>query len=45
MPRYKPYNYNQTKLIPINYENQIQPGSFEYTILYFVDNEMNFSVF
>ncbi len=45
MPRYKHYDYNQTKLIPINYEDQIQPGSFEYTISYLVDNEMDLSVF
>lgn len=45
MPRYKHYDYNQTKLIPINYENQIQPGSFEFTISHLVDNEMDLSVF
>jgi len=32
MPRYKDYNYNQTKLLPINFSEQILPGSFEHTL-------------
>ena len=45
MPRYKDYNYNQTKLLPINFSEQILPGSFEYTLNYLVDNELDLSVF
>lgn len=45
MPRYKDYNYNQTKLLAINYSEQILPGSFEYTLSYLVDNELDLSVF
>lgn len=45
MARYKHYDYNQIKLIPINYADQIQPGSFEFTISHLVDNEMDLSVF
>jgi hypothetical protein len=29
MARYKPYSYEQTKLIPISYDRQILPGTFE----------------
>ena len=45
MPRYKDYNYNQTKLLPINFSEQILPDSFEYTLNYLVDNELDLSVF
>jgi transposase len=45
MPRYKNYSYNQTKLLPINFSEQILPGSFEYTLNYLVDNELDLSVF
>jgi len=45
MPRYKDYNYNQTKLLPINFSDQILPGSFEHTLNYLVDNELDLSVF
>ena len=45
MPRYKDYNYNQTKLLPINFSEQILPGSFEYTLNYLIDNELDLSVF
>ena len=45
MARYKEYNYNQSKLLPINFSQQILPGSFEYTVNYLVDNELDLSVF
>ena len=45
MARYKDYNYDQTKLLPINFSEQILPGSFEYTVNYLVDNELDLSVF
>lgn len=45
MARYKDYNYDQIKLIPINFSEQILPGSFEYTVNYLVDNELDLSVF
>ena len=37
MARYKDYNYAQSKLLPINFSEQILPGSFEYTVNYLVD--------
>jgi transposase len=45
MARYKDYNYDQSKLLPINFSEQILPGSFEYTVNYLVDNELDLSVF
>ena len=32
MPRFKPYSYEQTKMIPLSFDRQILPGTFEYTI-------------
>ena len=37
MARYKPYSYEQTKLIPVNYSEQILPGSFEFALSNIVD--------
>jgi transposase len=45
MARYKHYDYGQTKLLPINYERQILPGTFEYTLSYLIDNKIDLSVF
>ncbi len=45
MARYKDYDYNQVKLLPVNFSEQILPGSFEYTLNYLVDNELDLSVF
>ena len=32
MARYKPYNYNQSKLISVYFGDQILPGTFEYAL-------------
>lgn len=45
MARYKDYNYDQSKLLPINFSEQILPGSFEYTVNYLVDHELDLTVF
>jgi transposase len=45
LARYKPYNYNQGKFIPISFDKQILPGTFEYTLNYLIDNELDLSVF
>jgi transposase len=45
MARYKDYNYDQSKLLPINFSEQILPGSFEYTVNYLVDNELDLTIF
>jgi len=43
--RYKDYCYAQSKLLPISYERQILPGSFEYTLSRLIDEEMDLSAF
>src|SRR5712671_3380351 len=45
MARYKHYDYGQTKLLPISYERQILPGTFEHTLSYLIDHKIDLSVF
>ncbi len=45
MARYKDYNYDQMKMIPVSYQQQMLPGSFEYSLSYLIDNELELSVF
>jgi transposase len=45
MARYKEYSYEQTKLIPISFHHQILLGTFEYTLNYLIDNELDLSIF
>lgn len=45
MARYKDVNYQQSKLIPIDFSTQIQPGTFEHTLSYLIDHEMDLTTF
>jgi transposase len=45
MARYKPYSYGQGKFIPIHFEKQILPGTFEYSLNHLIDNELDLSIF
>ena len=45
MPRYKDYSYAQGKFIPVMFSKQILPGTFEYTLSYLIDNELDLSLF
>ena len=45
MPRYKAYDYDQLIMIPISLENQLEPGTLEYTINELVENKLDLSVF
>lgn len=44
MARYKDINYDQTRLLPVNFDKQIVPGSFEHTVSHVVDNGLDLSV-
>ncbi len=44
MPRFKHYSYAQTKMIPIDFTRQLQPGTFEFALNQMVD-EMDLSIF
>ena len=45
MPRFKQYNQGQTVLLPISFDRQILPGTFEYTLNYLVDEKLDLSIF
>ena len=45
MARYKHYDYGQMKLVPVSFERQILPGTFEYTLNELIDHHFNLSVF
>ncbi len=45
MARYKEHDYSQGKFIPIHFDRQILPGTFEYSLHYLIDNEIDLSLF
>lgn len=45
MPNFKTYDYNQDAMVVINFEEQIQPGTFEFTLHYLIDNHVDLSAF
>jgi transposase len=45
MARYKEYNYSQGKFIPVFFDKQILPGTFEHTLHYLIDQEIDLSIF
>lgn len=45
MARYKDYDYSQGKFIPIHFDKQILPRTFEYTLHYLINNEIDLSSF
>ena len=45
MAKYKAYNYDQLVMIPISLENQLEPGTLEYTINELVEKNIDLSVF
>ena len=45
MARYKEYSYDQGKLIPVYFKEQILPGTFEYALNHIIDHELDLSIF
>jgi transposase len=45
MAKYKKFSYDQTRLLPVSFHKQIQPGTFEYTLSYLIDNKVELSCF
>ena len=45
MPRFKDYNYDQTKMLPVSFDSQILAGTFEYALAYIVEHELDLSIF
>lgn len=45
MPKFKPYNYNQTSMVVINFQDQIQPGTFEHALHTLISDRLDLSIF
>ena len=45
MAKFKKYNYKQNTMLVINFEDQLQPGTFEHAIHYLIDNKIDLSSF
>ena len=45
MPKYKAYDYSQSSMVVINYEDQLQPGTFEYALHHLIDSRLDLAVF
>ena len=45
MARYKNYNLDQTKFIPIVFSEQITPGTFEHTLSFLIDEHLDMTPF
>ena len=45
MPNYKPYDYSQTSMVVINFEEQILPNTFEFALHHLFSNKIDLSVF
>jgi hypothetical protein len=45
MPRFKHYNYDQDSMVVINYQEQLQPGTFEHAVHYLIEYKLDLSVF
>ena len=41
MGRFKHYDYGQMKMLPVSFEQQILPGTFEYTLNHLIDHEID----
>jgi len=45
MARYKHHDYGQSKPIPVHFDRQVLPGTFEYTLSYLIEHECDLSWF
>lgn len=45
MARYKPYDVDQDKFIPVSFRHQILPGSFEHTLNEIVEQHIDLTPF
>lgn len=43
MARFKLYDYRQRKMVAVDFESQILPGTFEYTLSYLIDHKFDLS--
>jgi transposase len=45
MPNFIPYDPSQSKMVVINYADQLQPGTFEFAINHIIDTKLDLTIF
>jgi len=45
MPKFIPYNHDQSSLVVINFRDQLQPGTFEFAVHHLIHNKLDLSIF
>jgi len=45
VPKFKPYYYNQSVMVAINYQDQLQPGTLEHAINHLINDKIDLTVF
>lgn len=45
MPNFKKYDYSQNAMVVIDFEEQLQPGTFEFTLHRLIDDHIDLSAF
>lgn len=45
MPNFKKYSYAQSSMVVVDFEQQIRPGTFEFTLHQLIDNHVDLSAF
>lgn len=45
MANYIPYDHNQSTIVVINFEDQLQPGTFEHSVHHLIESRLDLSVF
>ena len=45
MANFRPFNHDQNAMVVINFNDQIQPDTFEYTLHHLLSNKLDLSVF
>jgi transposase len=45
MPKFIPYDPNQTKMVAISYADQLQAGTFEFAINHIIDHKLDLTIF
>ena len=45
MPHFKHYNHDQDAMVVINYQEQLQPGTFEHAVHHLIEHKLDLSVF
>ena len=45
MPKFIPYDYDQSSMVVINFKDQLQPGTFEHAVHYLINEKLDLSIF